>query len=61
MKRRSRGKLGMCDCNSDKNIEKLKELFSKLGVTINSKWIDVEVMLKKDPIAQQVDPLDQIS
>ncbi len=46
---------------SEKTIEKLKEHFSKVSVTINSKWKEVEERLKDDPVFSSAEPLEQIT
>jgi hypothetical protein len=57
MKRETKGKISFIRFHesskilklySEKNIEKLKDHFYKLGISINSKWLEVEIVMKND-------------
>lgn len=49
MLKRSNGKLqAWLIVYSEQRIEGLKQHFDQLGITVNDKWLDVEVKLKKE-------------
>ena len=45
----------------DKKVEQLKQYFSEKGVSLNSKWHDIEREFKEDPVFSSTEPLEQIT